>query len=102
MGKATATKKKLKLNVHGDWKDFPNSAPKDGRAIIVGGMTKSEGQWVDVVVRWGTFSGGWLDVCKEVHDIENKWVVSGFMTLDNFLDVTWMYWHPLPASPFAQ
>ena len=91
----------LKLSARGDWKEFPKTAPKDGRAIIVGGITKDDNQWVDIIVRWGTFAGGWQDVCKELKDKECKWVIHGFMTLNNLTDISWMYWHPLPVSPLV-
>ena len=83
---------------NGKWQKFPDTAPKNGLPFIVGGITADQ-RWVDVIVRWGTFHEGWQQMCKDLHDYENKWVIHGFQTLSSLHDVTWMYWHQKPPPP---
>ncbi len=86
---------------NGKWKEFPKSAPKDGTSIIIGGLTKDDNQWVDVIARFDKFSSGWQKICQKSTDSKCKWIVCGYVTLNNYQEIQWMYWHPTPESPFV-
>ncbi len=82
------------------WKKFPKTAPKTGVNIIIGGFTEKK-QWVEIIASWGKFSEGWHPMCKGAIDTKGKWLVSGYMTIDNYVGVKWIAWHPKPAPPLS-
>ena len=84
-------------NLNG-WKKFPETAPKTGVNIVVGGFTKKK-QWVEILASWGTFNEGWHPMCEKSADLKGKWMTSGYMTIDNYVGVDWITWHPRPTPP---
>ncbi len=95
-----------------EWKQFPETAPMDGRPIVIGGYTKSiseqragiplmhPGQWVTLTVSYGRFyAQPWL-VCQttSAKDTEDKWIILGFQTIDGY-NVDWSVWHDILEAP---
>ena len=80
------------------WKPFPSTAPISGLPILVGGLTL-EGRWIDLVVHFDRFEAEPHHICRKSQNMESQWIVSGFITLSNFPDVKWLWWHFGPSPP---
>ena len=76
-----------------EWKEFPDTAPKDRKIIIYGEWqaTKEHPNQGDspiyVMAHWSTIMSNGTGY---------NWYTAGFETLDNYPVVKWMYWTELP------